>query len=166
MLEPKFHLSNSKNKDFLYNCILDKPIHSIDPWTTCSWVKPKRVKILWNLTKFELIQTFFLSCQRGYRGPLKTIMQKTKVLALIFCIVTVNASQMYINRNFTSNFSIFLVFNCYFSKWRMCIPRCFKKWNLLYKWRMLGKKWDCEWQLCCWVCQSKYNNIFFWDVGN
>ena len=26
MLEPKFHLSNSKNKDLLYNCILDKPI--------------------------------------------------------------------------------------------------------------------------------------------
>ena len=37
-LEPKFHLSNSKNKDLLYNCILDKLIHSIDPWTTCSWV--------------------------------------------------------------------------------------------------------------------------------
>ena len=31
MLEPKFHVSNSKNKDLLYNCILDKPIHSIDP---------------------------------------------------------------------------------------------------------------------------------------
>ena len=43
MLEPKFHLSNSKNKDLLYNCILDKPIHSIDPWTTCSWVRSKRV---------------------------------------------------------------------------------------------------------------------------
>ena len=44
MLEPKFHVSNSKNKDLLYNCILDKPIHSIDPWTSCSWVRSKRVK--------------------------------------------------------------------------------------------------------------------------
>ena len=28
MLETIFHVSNSKNKDVLYNCILDKPIHS------------------------------------------------------------------------------------------------------------------------------------------
>jgi hypothetical protein len=44
MLEPKFHVSNSKNKDFLYNCILDKLIHSIDAWTSCSWVRSNRVK--------------------------------------------------------------------------------------------------------------------------
>ena len=30
MLEQKCHVSNSKNKDLLYNCILDKPIHSIE----------------------------------------------------------------------------------------------------------------------------------------
>ena len=98
------------------------------------------------------------------KGLPRVTLWNTQVLALIFCIVTVNASQIYIYRNFMYNFSIFLVFNRYFSKWRMCIPRCFKKWNLLYKWRMLGKKWDCEWQLCCWVCQSKYN-IFFLTCG-
>ena len=32
-----------KKKNLLYNCILDKPIHSIDPWTSCSWFRSKRV---------------------------------------------------------------------------------------------------------------------------
>ena len=30
----------------LFSCILDKPIHSIDPWTSCSDVKSKSIKLL------------------------------------------------------------------------------------------------------------------------
>ena len=55
MLEPKFHLSNSKNKDLLYNCILDKPIHSIDPWTSCSWVRSNRVEIRLSNSTIEVM---------------------------------------------------------------------------------------------------------------
>ena len=69
MLEPKFHVSSWKNKDLLYNCILDKPIHSVDPWTTCSWVRSKRVKVrvTYNWMSFKLCNVTSFHCFSNLR---------------------------------------------------------------------------------------------------
>ena len=89
MLEPKFHLSNSKNKDLLYNCILDKPIHSIDPWTTCSWVRSKRVKTSFYWFAQFLIDYFFITAEKSNDKAVNQNLCKTiKTLFLKWILFT------------------------------------------------------------------------------